>query len=202
MASIDGGDIIFQTDISPLFARDTDAIRAAVEPGFTGGLHQALLGADDLRPDCRAEILKFMRDRPEVNGGVIVAPRDKFIELSVAVTELCRSLDQFATDQLLVSYLLYKSGFVVLEERYNFVLATTTTPFRIRRGAFVDASGEKIPIVHNSGQHDRFRVIRDFGHGPERNRVKWARCLGQQVSHKLLRIGLWLRDGGRSRAPS
>jgi len=69
VASIDGGDIIFQTDISPLFARDTDAVRAAVEPGFTGGLHQALLGADDLRPDCRAEILKFMRDRPEVNGG-------------------------------------------------------------------------------------------------------------------------------------
>src|SRR5260370_42687069 len=57
--SIDGGDIIFQADISLMFERDKESFRA-VREHFTGAMHVALLGADDVRPEFRAEIKPYL----------------------------------------------------------------------------------------------------------------------------------------------
>src|SRR6266851_1911740 len=77
--SIDSGDIIFQADISPMFELDKESFRA-VREYFTGGMHIALLGADDVRPEFREEIKSFLWNRSAVNGGVLFGPARRFVE--------------------------------------------------------------------------------------------------------------------------
>ncbi len=132
MAIFDGGDIIFQADISPLFEQHQDRFRAATEPNCTGMLHHALLGPGDIRPEYRQELFDYLRDRPVVNGGVIVGPARLYSELYSELNRLAAGLTHFGTDQLVVSWFMYRHDFVPLDERYNFILISTQSDFRVR----------------------------------------------------------------------
>jgi hypothetical protein len=191
--SIDGGDIIFQADISPLFEQNKDVFRAGIERRFTGSMHESLLGIDDIRREFRKEISEFLWNLPAVNGGVIFGPAPKFGEFYAEMLRLCDELSHFATDQYLLSYFLHKTGFMPLDERYNFVLMTTRTSFTVRNGVFLGPDGSPIPVVHNSGQTDSIRVVRNFGFGPDRNQVRRLQRTYLQFSQSLIRVwnGIW-----------
>jgi hypothetical protein len=171
--AIDGGDVIFQGNISHLFEHHKDHFRAACEP-FYADFQAHYVGLEDFHPDAAREILTLIGDRRMINGGVIFGPAARFAGLWATFQKYCRSFQKFASDQMVMSYLLYKEGFVELEERFNFCLITTKSAIAVDRGVFIDRRGQPIPIVHNNGEQDQFRVVKNFGFGPDRNQVQWG----------------------------
>jgi hypothetical protein len=171
--AIDGGDIIFQADIRPAFEQHKDQFRAVCEQ-FDAAMHVRLIGVQDFRPDVIQQILALLGDRPAINGGVVFGPAKKFVQLWNEFEHYCQTFSQYASDQLLISYLLYKEGFFPLDEGYNFALFNTRSKFCIKNGVFLDGAGKPIPIVHNNGEHDKSRMVANFGWGPGHNKLRWA----------------------------
>jgi hypothetical protein len=169
--AVDGGDVIFQADIRPVFDEHKDCFRAVREE-INVPFNDGILPKDDISPEKFAEIRAFLRGKPTLNGGVIFGPACKFQNVWDSFQQLWRGYQVFGTDQLVMNYLLYRQGFVPLECKYNFAVVTMKTPFFVRGGAFYDARGELIPIVHNAGMTGWTRCISNFGYGPDCNRKK------------------------------
>lgn len=171
--SCDGGDIIFQSDISHLFARHPSEFRAISEgyelPFHSVGMRYVQRSLEPVITDTVAHVI---RDRHLINGGFILAPREKMIALCDFIFSHIRDKNAFGSDQLLLGYRFYTEGFHPLDSRYNFILYTNERSFHIREGKFFDVDGRLIPVVHNTGRFARFRLIERFGFGPERNRLK------------------------------
>jgi len=192
----DSGDIIFQADVSHLFERDGDAFRAVCEEK-AAPIHEYLIPTHDFVPDAYAKIARFLRGRPVINGGFVLGPAAKMGRLWERFQPYCRGFGTYASDQLLVNYLLYKDGFKRLETGFNFVLTTATSPYSIREGVFCDASGGVIPVVHNAGMNHVVRRIRRFGYGRGRNVRKRVTPAVLKVAGTSLR---WCRTLRATRA--
>jgi len=169
---VDSGDLIFQSDISRLFEENRRMVRAVCDER-TFPLQEVLPILQDLRPQVRDTVARAVAGRPQINGGFLLAPAATFRKIATEFAGLTASLTTFATDQMVVNYLLRRDGFHELPSRYNFVLVAARSRFTIRDGRFHDAAGELIPVVHNAGYHQFFRRVADFGYGPARNRCKW-----------------------------
>ena len=187
--SVDGGDVIFQADIRPLFDQHTDQFRAVPEE-LQIPFHDLLIRSSDLDAERFGEILAFLHDKPMVNAGVLFGPAAKFREFWHFYQNTSRAFDCFGMDQLLLNYVLYRDGFVPLDHGYNWVLVTASSRYSVRDGVFLDARGHVIPVVHNAGNVDTMRAVREFGYGTGRNhRRRWVR----------LRIRLLMAQGWLSR---
>jgi hypothetical protein len=164
---IDGGDIIFQTDIRHLFERDQQEYRAACEDLLVPAFAQ-IISRDDFEPAVFQEIYNFLEQRPLINCGFVLGPREKIIELCDVCCDNTSSLHRAGVDQFLTNYHLYRQGFVHLAPDYNFVLISTRRRYKLRDGQFLDTEGRLIPVVHNAGMG--IRLFRDFGFGRSCNR--------------------------------
>jgi hypothetical protein len=168
--AVDAGDLVFQGDISHLFASDREHFRGVPER-FPIPLTPFLRGAPR---DVRRQIRTQLRGRPMVNGGFILAPARQLEKLG----RLALPYDsRLRHDQPLVSCLLHEWGFSSLDDTYNFVPWTARERFYVERGEFFRSSGEKVAVVHNTGLKAPFRVIADFGYGPGYNRKVRKRYL-------------------------
>ncbi len=170
--SVDGGDVIFQADIRPLFDEDPDSFRAAPEERQIAYFH-TLADQADLPAARFEEILASLEGRPLVNAGFLIGPARKYRTFWEEYRREASSFDRFGMDQMLLNHVLYRDGFVALDRRYNFVVHTALSPYTIEEGVFLDDERVPIPVVHNAGQSDRTRAIRDFGYGADRNRRRW-----------------------------
>jgi hypothetical protein len=159
---VDGGDLIFQGDVSHLFEAHKDRFRGVPER-YPIPLPILLRGT---RGGLRRSIRRQLRGRSMVNGGFLLGPSEKMQELGHAIH---RHTPGLRFDQPLVSCILHQSGFVALDETYNLVLWTTRRSFRVEEGKFHTGDGEKAVVVHNTGLRNPFRVVGDFGYGPGRN---------------------------------
>jgi hypothetical protein len=168
----DAGDMIFQTDIRPLFDENKDAYRAVCED-FDTSIHDLVMSRKDFSPQRWEQLSEALRGKPVINGAVIFAPAEKFKKIWPIFQEWCQSFDQYASDQFLVNYIIYEDRFVRLDSRYNFVFVSTTVPHSVREGVFYDGDGEIIPIVHNAGGKESYRFYRNFGYGKSCNQKKW-----------------------------
>ena len=173
--SCDGGDIIFQTDISNLFKENKNSLRAACE-GYRMPFEILSLSLQkSISPSIAEEVKKYnVRMRKMINAGVLIGPRKRIIELC----NFCYNNitdKKFGPDMVLVNYFLYKNNFVELDSRYNFILYTSRIPFVIKDGKFYDNNGKLIPIVHNAGWLSPIRAIAFFGYGPNHNRIRLLR---------------------------
>jgi hypothetical protein len=170
----DGGDIIFQSDIRPLFENHKDSYRGVCEDVFTLPMHQWTLGVGDIKGDSYPTIKRLLYKKPMINGGFVLGPARKMVHCWDEYLSLCRDHRRHGTDQIIMSYLMYRDGFVRLPEKYNFVLITTKSRFSITRGRFYDSAGELIPVVHNAGRYDWARSVSRFGYGEDRNKLMSA----------------------------
>lgn len=166
----DSGDIIFQKDISPLFADHPDAYRAVYEDyktpfGFC--LREEFFDRPVLR-----EIRRSLNAHDMINAGMIVAPGDRMRELAEKVTSLIKDKTKFGPDQVVVNYVLHAANFVPLDRGYNFVINTAKEEFAITDGTFTFRGGEIIPIVHNAGNVKLLRPVENFGYGSGRNDLR------------------------------
>ena len=176
----------------------TGALGFFVFPSLQHSITPILISREDFHPDRYREMADFLRGKPVINVGVFFGPSAKVRELWQQFQPFCRKIEKWGTDQLLLNYLLYRDGFRRLEDKFNFVIISTRTPFTIRQGKFYDAHGEIIPIVHNAGRYSAFRTIRRFGYGPNHNIRR--RIMPMMVSG-LASVGKWLNER-RQRAPS
>ncbi len=169
--AVDGGDILFQADIAPLFALHPERFRAVPEDlntGFDIFLREEYFSRATLTAIRRATAL-----RPQINAGFLLGPRRAFLELCRQVISLVLDHGVFGPDQLVVNKVLHESGYLPLPRGYNFVVATAQQEFDIVEGVFVTREDQRpIPVVHNAGNWKFLRPIQDFGYGPEHNRLK------------------------------
>jgi lipopolysaccharide biosynthesis glycosyltransferase len=173
-------DLIFQDDISELFKRDIDQIKTVCED-IAPPMNEFVFSNKVFSNELTKEMRQILKAEKMVNGGMIVAPREKFLQICQSMNNLIQNKSLFGPDQTLLNYLLYKQGFLKLDKTYNFVLTTVYEGFNIENGVFYDIAGKKIKIVHNAGGSNIFRPVDNFGYGPEYNKKRF-------ITYHLLRI--------------
>lgn len=169
--AVDGGDILFQADISPLFEHHPHRFRAVAEDLNSG--FDVFLREEYFSKETIAEIRRTTALRPQINAGFLLGPRQAFLDLCDTIGRLVLDPSAFGPDQLVVNLVLHRDGYFALSRGYNFVVATARQEFTIEEGVFrFKAGGEPIPVVHNAGNWKFLRPIEDFGYGPTHNRLK------------------------------
>lgn len=169
VAMTDGGDIIFQDDILPVFTTEPDKFRGVPEDlrsGFDIFLTEEFFSSQDKK--CLSESLM---SGAMVNAGFIVGSGEKMKLMGETVDRMVKIKEKFGPDQLVVNYLFRTEGFAPLDRRFNFVIATAKAKLTIENGRFF-ADSELIAVVHNSGNFSFFRPVENFGYGPKYNLLK------------------------------
>ena len=185
---IDGGDIIFQSDISDVFNKNKNSIRATIIGVEVLFFEWFISVFGNFTEETKIEIWKTLWNKPVINAGVIFAPSRKFIEMCSEMERMINNKNSFGPDQIIVNYYLYKYGFVMLDEKYNFMINAAKKGFNAKNGVIYKKNGEKAAIVHNAGQLDIFRPIDNFGYGPKHNKVKQFIYHAKRTQYKILEI--------------
>lgn len=183
---VDSGDVIFQGDISKVFATNSDCFR--IVPLGKRILFYKWFIFNHFEEEIKREIWRVIRNKPVINAGVIFAPAKKFIELCDRMEKLIRDKKEFGPDQIVVNYHIYNDSFKFIDAKYNFMMSTAYAGFRIKKGAFYKLNGEKIVIVHNAGQMDIFRPIYNFGYGEGHNQIKHVMYFLKRSTYYLLEM--------------
>jgi len=170
-AVIDGGDIIFQADISHLFETDKESFRAVCED-IDATMHRFIMSSSDFSTEEWNEMMGFLKGKPLINGSNVFGPANKYRELWSAYREFSSGIQEYASEQLFTNYYLHRYGFKSLPAKYNFVLASTKDTYCIKNGVFYDVEGDIIPVVHNVGGKEANRYVKNFGYGKEFNKKK------------------------------
>lgn len=169
--AVDGGDILFQADIAPLFEEHPHRFRAVAEDLNSG--FDVFLKEEYFSKKTIAEIRKVTALRRQINAGFLMGPRLAFLALCDTIGELVLDPSAFGPDQLIVNLVLHRDGYFALSRGYNFVVATAHEEFVIENGVFrFQTSGDPIPVVHNAGNWKFLRPIENFGYGPTHNHLK------------------------------
>jgi len=182
--SIDGGDIIFQEDITPVFKKDKDTFR--VVPLGMEVLFFEWFIFNNFADGVKEKIWKIVKNKPVINAGVIFAPYKKFVSLCNLMEKLIKDKNAWGPDQIVVNYYIYQSKYKFLDNKYNYMMSTMPKGFIIKSGVFYEPNGEKIAIVHNAGQMDLFRPIKNFGYGKKFNQIKHLIYNLKKTQYKLL----------------
>jgi hypothetical protein len=169
----DGGDIIFQRDIAFLFEKNKTKFRATFE-NLESNFLEYLLEFDPFPKDLEKEIVKTLKNKKIINGGLIVAPSNKFKHLCENMNKWIKNKNIYGPDQVILNYTLYHEGFVPLSSSLNYVVHNNAE-FKLKNGIFFDEYGEKIFVVHNTGRYNWIRAIKNFGHGPNYNQFSWMK---------------------------
>lgn len=166
----DGGDIIFQEDISKIFEKDKDDFRVVQEDICFP--FQDIYAKRSFSEKDTNMINYTLKDRKMINAGVIIGPYRKFKCLAKECDNLMIDKSSFGPDQVAVNFILHRDGFKPLENTYNFVITSSKERFKIKDSLFFFKNGEKIAIPHNVGNKSMFRPIINFGYGPDNNKLK------------------------------
>jgi hypothetical protein len=199
--AVDGGDIVFQDDIAPLFLKDQDRFRAVQEDLKSG--FEIFLKEEYFSRETIGEIQRVTDNRPQINAGFLLGPRNLILDLCGEIERLVLDKRDFGPDQLVVNKVLYETDFVPLPRGCNFVLATAQEGFVVEKGVFYSTvTHGKIPVVHNAGNWKFLRPIDNFGYGPGKNRVKPDMLSTLQFFHHsndmLLTARSWIRRFART----
>jgi len=164
---IDGGDIIFQADISPVFSMHPASVRIASQHMPIHILYLITRASFDTR--MYPLLFRTVYGKPVLNAGVIVAPTDKFISLFSEAYSLIINTTRFLPDQMAINYVLYRDGYTLLPDRYNYMKTFSLLPVQVRHGTVYARGVSRVPIVHNCGWKQILRPFKRFGYGPECN---------------------------------
>ena len=188
----DGGDIIFQRDINELFKQDRDKLKAVCEDYWLP-FDDVMIYKKSIAEGVFKEIREYYTLRNKmINAGMLVGPRQAFIELSDFCYGSITDKSIFGPDQVVINYFLYKHGFKELDDKYNFIFYTVQNPFTIENGVFLDKNEDVIPIVHNAGRYSFLRAVQNFGFGPERNTIDPVKF---SMVRLIIKLGSVLRTG-------
>lgn len=163
----DGGDIIFQKDISHLFNLNGDFLCVPMDEEILFNERYIPLY---FKNKYKKQVYHFLKDKPTFNAGFVVSPKNKFIKLVDGMNQLIKNKKNYGPDQVAFNYVVQKEGYTLLDKKYNFLVSVTKEDFILKNGVFyLKNSGDKIPIVHNAGWIGIWRPIINFGYGRTRN---------------------------------
>lgn len=180
----DGGDLIFQKDISCLFNQDKNSFRAACE-GIPQPIGLYLIGS--MRRKDALLVKEATKKKRIINSGFIIAPRARFIRL-LEETQTLIKRNWWGVEQPIFNYIFYRDGYTELPCTYNFTLGNPRADYIIKDGKFYFEDGELISVVHNTGGSSWYRLITDFGYGPGLNHQNTLRFHTIRTTHKLTNI--------------
>lgn len=180
---IDGGDIIFQSDIRSLFELDTTAIRIAtqnmrVNMGY-------IKTHSSFEPTTQVEIIKFTLGKPVLNFGVVFGPTNKIVDLCNDAYKMIVDKSRFLIDQMAINYLLHRDGYAELDKKYNFMKSFYDLKITNHEGSLYFAGGELIPVIHNNGGRDWQRPYFNFGFGVKKNQIN---LVSQTISTLIVKL--------------
>jgi hypothetical protein len=170
----DGGDVIFQDNITPLFDTHKNQLRAVPEAVCPSSYVYYTIMLKSYPKELEKDIARVVIGKRLV-GGFMLAPAKKFKKLCLDILKIVRNKNAYGPDQIALNYLFYKEGFFPLPQKYNFVIPANVGNFKIGNGVFLDKSGKIIPVIHNAGggSSKMFRVIRNFGFGKNYNQFNY-----------------------------
>ncbi|MFH1399682.1 MAG: hypothetical protein ABIG95_06235 [Candidatus Woesearchaeota archaeon] len=176
----DGGDIIFQGDISSMFSQNTEKFRAVCE--YCSPPFERALSAIFFDGRTAEKVRQQLRGKQMINAGLILGPSHKIKELYDYGYAIA---NKYLADQIAVNYFMYKSGFVELPETYNYVIPTAKTGCFVKKGVFYFNQGDKIKVVHNVGSKS-VKIIKNFGYGGSRNQINFTTYYFYRTTNKLI----------------
>jgi hypothetical protein len=179
----DGGDIIFQEDINHIFLKNNSEFRAVCEEvhfPYEKFFVNGCFSKENVK-----KIKRMIKGKKMINMGILVAPYGLFKLLCDEFNNL-NKFKIWMADQMAVNYIFYKHGFKQLDEKYNFVIGSTKSDFFIKGGVFYKNNGEKINVVHHTGNSNViFRRIENFGYG-RKNKLKKSNLHGWKMFSKAV----------------
>ncbi|MBD3203759.1 hypothetical protein GF327_05660 [Candidatus Woesearchaeota archaeon] len=169
--SIDGGDIIFQKDISSVFLKNKTDIRIVCE-----GIKVVFWKFYFFHKSCFSKnhgkkIKEIINSKKIINSGVIFGPHKKMEKLFYECFHMINDKTMWGRDQLAINYLLYRDGFKEISKIYNFLPWSFKDEFFIKDRVFY-LNDKIIPIFHNAGRFDFLRPVENFGYKQKHSRKK------------------------------
>ncbi|MBU0758650.1 MAG: glycosyl transferase family 8 [Nanoarchaeota archaeon] len=178
--SIDGGDIIFQADISDKFEEKKTRFRAVLD--------DVIVTKYTLNNGLPKKIIQYLKNKKMINAGVIFGSSSNFIRVCHELETLILNKNVWGPDQIGLSYLLHEEGFWPIGLEYNFRVCTTGKKYFISNSKFYfkDRKNiELIPIVHNAGRRNAYRPFRNFGYGNGHNQINLFGFILNKLGPKL-----------------
>lgn len=165
--SVDGGDVIFQEDISKIFKLSPTTFRVVTQE--SEHLYFETNIPKNFKGKIRKELWQTLIGKSVINAGVIFALREKFMKLCEEIDRLAPDKNKYGADQIITNFVIYRDKYTLLPNKYNFMPATVKDGCIIKDGIFYKNNGEKAVIVHNVGGVGAFRAVKNFGYGKGHN---------------------------------
>ncbi len=160
---IDGGDIIFCDDFSKVWTTYPDYFRGVYEDSNES--FSILFTSNAFDKITVKKIRNCLKNKKIINIGVLFAPYNKAVKVFKEAYALIKDKTKFGPDQIAINYILQRDKiFKEIEKRYNFVIASSKSKFKIIDNMFYLEDGKKIAIVHNAGNLSFLRPIKNFGY--------------------------------------
>jgi hypothetical protein len=184
--SCDSGDIIFQANLMPVFYDFPNKFRAIQEKLKDPFFIKMQLEKGSLSKLIHDKVILKLRNSPSINGGFIIAPQKKFMNLCDFVYKNTEDVSRFGSDQFIADYYLSQQNYGCLDETFNFIPMMSGQKTNVKNGVFVDKNNAPFVVVHNTGGKDLLRVIDNFGYGKEFNNVNKLKYFIRRVYIKIV----------------
>jgi hypothetical protein len=169
--SLDGGDIIFQSDVSHLFDGEITGYMGVYESKTPALFYTYLCAKGAFDKEVTPRILSRLRDRKIVNVGFLLTDPAGIEKLAVGIDVLMLDKSKFGPEQVAINFIISSETFTPLPEIYNYVLISHPMEYKVVNGVFRLLNDELIIIPHNAGEAKHLRPINNFGY-ENRNAVR------------------------------
>lgn len=183
--SLDGGDMIFQSDISHLFDTEISGYRGVYESKTPALFYTYLCTKGAFDKDLVTKILARLRDKKIVNVGFLITDPAGIEKIAEGINTLMLDKSKFGPEQVAINYIISNEPFTPLPEVYNYVLISHPMEYRVVNGVFRLLNDELIIIPHNAGEAKHLRPINNFGY-ENRNGVRTINRIKSVVLYEFL----------------
>ncbi len=175
---IDGGDIFFQRDFSPIFGVKGHKVFAA--QCVSRGLFYEWFLPNCFPLSTAIELYSIVSRKPAYSAGVLVGQRKALITMLAGMNAYLKNVHHYGADQIVMNYIGHKQDLLAdLPQTFNFSSLTGWEQFTIKQGKVYDSRNQLVTVVHNAGRIPLMRVFGTMGH--------------QQKNAGLNYAGLWVR---------
>ncbi|MBP9759370.1 hypothetical protein KBD45_06765 [Candidatus Dojkabacteria bacterium] len=161
---VDGGDIIFQSDVSTLFGTDNQKWKGVEEDTSLkfDQIYQFKLKSKEFRK----KVIETISGKKFINGGFIISSSKNFISFCKLYLKEVKDLGSYGIDQALITYYIRINNYELLDKSYNFMVISNfnTEGYIIKENQFYKPNGDLIHVVHNPGKTKLIRGMSKFGY--------------------------------------
>ena len=181
---VDGGDLIFQRDISRLFEENKESIRLVSHKHKT--FYYELVIGTAFPANKWIDIYKVVSRQPMYNGGFLLGSREKIVCLVSEVVEMINNWRVYGADQVALNYCVGKHGVVDIDDTYNYTAIAGVEKIVVKEGRVYDGNERLVHVVHNAGRN--LRPFDSFGYGKKFNKVNNTATTVRGLIHKIARM--------------